>query len=672
MNLPEMLAPLRLTILIAGLLLPGALVLRAFGLPRSLAGSFAVSCALLYITAVACSITGAPVTPFVLAVPLAAVGGLAAAIRRTDRPAGSRPGCTGSVPQAPPDSRAGILGGSLSAAGALGTACVLVYLAFWIIAAYLLVANPLSGPDVGFRWSRLAEQMIRLRTLAFYPPRSAGDFLNYFWPESIPPGIASTYAWAYTCGGNTNALWTSPVVALQILSLHELIWRLARARGGPAAGVLAVALAVSCPVLNWSFLMGQETGLLAVGVCGMIWCLECAGNRSTRGWAMLAAAFATCTACTREYACAFVGVAVLAAWGGFRSRRDAIRFAAWALPLAAAWPLETWIRTGNPFYSLDLAGLFTVNPVFSVYMDEALNRYFKASPVEWRGLASDLLLWAFPAVAAIAAWPFVARRIPAPEYEPASDAPPTTAAPAPAASRGDAPGISPSPAQSPRPDPPRNLALRLFALTGAAVWLLSVPHTLGGSFYTLRVLSPVLAIAAVVSGAALATALGRPMAGAALCALLALLAADGLLKTLVLPMNIYRTPPGAWASAASHALDKFRARDATLLAQIRALPGEPSWIASDYLNLPGILDGTPVKVVPLWSPQVAWLFDPSLDSREVATRWRESGLSYLAINDNTSTLEFLEWHSHLESDAYRLQVISRVPGYLILEFAPRR
>ncbi|HXQ80658.1 MAG TPA: hypothetical protein VN775_05065 [Opitutaceae bacterium] len=666
-----MFGPLRLVILIAGLLLPGALVLRAFGLPRSLAGSFAVSCTLLYVTAVACSITGAPVTPFVLAIPLAAIGVLAAATGRRGGPAGSRLDRTGPIPPARPDSRAAIPRGTPAAGGALWTMCFLVYFAFLVIAAYLLVTNPLSGPDTGFRWSRLAEQMTRLRTLDFYPPRSAGDFLHYFWPESIPPGIASTYAWAYACAGSTNPLWTSPVVALQTLSLHELIWRLARARGGPASGALAVALAVSCPILNWSFLMGQETGLLAVGVCGMIWCFERTGGGSPWGWATLAAAFATCAACTREYACAFVAVAVLAAWGGFRSRGDAARFAALALPLASAWPLETWIRTGNPVYSLNLAGLFTVNPVFATYSDETLTRYFTSNPVEWHALAGNLLLWAFPSVAAIAAWPFVARRIPAPEFGSPSDAPPPPP-PDPAPSRGGPPGPSPSPPQPPRAAPLRNQALRLFALAGAALWLLSVPHTLGGPFYSLRVLSPVFAVAAVVSGAALASALRRPRVAAILCGLLGLLAADGLLKTLVLPMNIYRTPPGQWASAASHALDTFRARDATLLAQIKALPGEPRWIASDYLNLPAILDGTPVKAVPLWSPQVAWLFDPSLDSRQVAGRWRESGLSYIAINNSGATLEFLEWHAHLESDEYRLQVVSRIPGYVILEFAPRR
>src|SRR5687768_8242951 len=56
--------------------------------------------------------------------------------------------------------------------------------------------EPLAGPDIEFRWSFLAEQMLRLGTLDFYPPRSAGDFFSYFWVESIPPGVAALHAWA--------------------------------------------------------------------------------------------------------------------------------------------------------------------------------------------------------------------------------------------------------------------------------------------------------------------------------------------------------------------------------------------------------------------------------------------------------------------------------------------
>jgi hypothetical protein len=99
-----------------------------------------------------------------------------------------------------------------------------------------LVTQPLNGGDVDFRWSWLAEQLLQHRTLDFYPPLTAADFGKYFWIESIPPGVASLHAWAYACGGSTREVWASAGVWLQLLALHDLVWRLAFNWGGrPAA-----------------------------------------------------------------------------------------------------------------------------------------------------------------------------------------------------------------------------------------------------------------------------------------------------------------------------------------------------------------------------------------------------------------------------------------------------
>src|SRR6185436_4657850 len=92
---------------------------------------------------------------------------------------------------------------------------------------------------IEFRWSFLAEQMLRIGSLEFYPPVSAEDFLSYFWAESIPPGASALHAWAYACAGGVRSIWTMPAVVLQMASLHEILWRTAARIGGISAARFA-------------------------------------------------------------------------------------------------------------------------------------------------------------------------------------------------------------------------------------------------------------------------------------------------------------------------------------------------------------------------------------------------------------------------------------------------
>src|SRR5476651_81982 len=198
-----LLTVLRLALLLAGLIVPGSILLRVLRLPWSLAAAFVTSSAMLYAVVLLFACTGVPISLLTLAGALGvlALAGRLIPVRRTSTE----------------------LTSSFSCFTRMGWWLPL-YLAFWAIVGYRLVWQPLSGPDVYFRWSWLAEQMLQFGSLDFYPPRTGADFLRYYWAESIPPGVASLYAWAYGCGGSTNALWTSPVIALQLLSLHEVIW----------------------------------------------------------------------------------------------------------------------------------------------------------------------------------------------------------------------------------------------------------------------------------------------------------------------------------------------------------------------------------------------------------------------------------------------------------------
>lgn len=614
MHLPGVIEiPLRVLLLVAGLLVPGSMILRLLRLPWSLAAAFVISSSVLYLTVLILAWTGGPISITTLAIALGAVALITRLIPTRISPATQ-------------DS-------SFACFSKMGGWRPL-YLVFWAVVLYRLAFQPLTGPDVYFRWSYLAEQMLRFGTLDFYPPRSGPDFVRYFWAESIPPGIASLYAWAYGCGGSKHALWTSPIVALQLLSLHEIIWRLAARWGGEVVAQRAVLLAAACPLLTWSFLIGQETGLTAVSIAGLVWCLQNVHERNSRSWIVLAGCFAIAAASTREYGPVFAVAAIVAAiFMRLPGRRIAL-LAAVALPAALAWPLRVWLLTGNPVYSLDVGGLFPTNRLFiewtAVFHREIATAF--STSADWQALGRYLVLWALPAIVGLLAALLLSLR-----------------------------GL-------------REVRVPAFFIgVVVALWVASIAHTAGGIFYSLRVLSPALALLVVAGSYGLGLVARSAFANGLLSLGLALLLAESLPKTLVLPENPYRLAVSEWPHAAIQFNRSIQAADHALWPKIRNLPRLGNGkVITDNAGLARALSPKGIEVIPLWSPEIAWVFDSQLSSQDAALRWEKSDLTYVFIAKSSPTAGFLNdqacWNSPdftvipmLEDDAWQILQVNAHP-----------
>ncbi|MDI1248476.1 MAG: hypothetical protein PSV13_06295 [Lacunisphaera sp.] len=592
---------LRLALLLAGLLLPGSMILRALRLPWSLAAAFVSSTAALYVTVLVFACTGTTISLLSLAV---ALGVVSLAVRLV-------PGRRGATE----------LTSSFACFTHLGWWTPL-YAAFWAIVLYRLATQPLSGPDVYFRWSWLAEQMVQTGTLDFYPPRSGGNFVRYFWAESIPPGIASLYAWAYACAGTKHALWTSPVVALLLLSLHEIIGRVAGRWGGEIVARRAIVFAAACPLLTWSVLIGQETGLTAVAVGVLVWSLPHLRDDNGGRWAVLAGLFAVVAASAREYGPIFAVAAVVAAAAMRIPRPRVMLLALVALPLAAAWPVRVWLLTGNPFHSLDMGGLFPTNPVFTAWNDAFRGPH---TAIDWRGLLRYGVLWALPATGGLLALAaLLVRRL----HE--------------------------------------AWLVAFFTLLVAGLWYVSVGFTAGGLFYSLRVLSPALALLIVVAAYSTGLLTRHPVAAKIAAVVIALIALESLPKTLALPENPYRLPARDWLEAGARFPESVRAGEQELLAKLQPLPGHERIIA-DNASLQHAFTAGGITVLPFWSPEIAWLFDSTQPAEMVAELWRNSGLRYLVIGKTGPTPGFIRTHARWRAPYFSLRPVAETEAHLILE-----
>lgn len=611
---------LRLALLCAGLIVPGGALLRALGLPWSLGGSVLLSLVTLYVSVVAFALASVPISLGSLAPALVLVTLLARwRARRIDAaPADESPRTRSLLTD---------LGGGSGP-----------YLLFWAVILWRLATQPLTGADVDFRWSWLAEQMLRTGTLDFYPPLTAADFLRYVWVESIPPGAASAHAWAYACAGGTSERWAVAGILLQLLALHDLVGRLGFTWGGRGAARLAILLVAAMPLLSWGVIMGQETGFTALAATGL--CLGLVRWRQTGsgGWLAFAALASALGASAREYGIIFpfLGLGLLL---GLRAPRRALAmFGLIALPLALAWPLRIWTLTGNPFYSLGVGRLFPVHAFFVEWAAtiSAGSVNLLLTPAGWSTFVRYLLLFA---PAAACGWIALAIEFDSPPASVAAD----------------------------RTFSPRSF--RLIAGASVAVigliWFASIPYTGGGLFYSMRVLTPAFALGAVGAGWALSRWTGATHGGWTVT-VSAILVLATLPATLTLPLNPIHLPPREWAAAGRFFVDQSRATDAALGHHLQTLPAHDR-IVSECVSLPRSLAPSGIAVIPLWSPEVGYLFDSQLPPAEIARRWAASGLRYIVMTRSPPQLEWLARRAAWRQPFLALKPIWNSEAYVIFE-----
>jgi hypothetical protein len=600
-------------LLVAGLLAPGAALLRAWRLPFTPGTAFGVSAVSLYVVLLALQLTGLRISLLSLTAGLAAVTFAAWFARPRQVASETRAGTNAALPVR-----------RFAPFTGMG-AWTPLYLVFWCAVVLRVWGEPVSGPDVEFRWGFLAEQILRLGTLDFYPPRTADHFASYFWAESLPPGASALHLWAQACtGGVRSALM--PAVLLTLWSIHELLWRTADWIGGLTAARLTCLAAAACPLLTWSILLGQETGLTTLALVGIVWSVSQWRDTRAVGWVALTGTFALLGAATREYGLVFPVLAATALALVQASRTAWSVFAGFALA-GLIWPLRTWLLTGNPFFSLGVGDLFPVNVRFVDWISfdaDAFGRVLRTVD-GWKSVARFLGLYApFAVVGWIAVVVATGRRM-------------------------------------------RGAGFALGAvLVMLVLWAASVRYTNGGLFYSLRVASPALALGVLAAGVALTALLNVPGSRpAGVAAIIGLIVAASIPLTLALPRNPWLTPWKAWPAFAPPPPLAVGAADPTVALVLGHAGSAAVGSATVLPDSPGYqrrFQPTGMRVVPLWSPDADWLFDASLSPAEIRRRWQESGIRYLIITKWQANFDFFHTRSRWQRPPIEVQSIGETPA----------
>lgn len=498
-----------------------------------------------------------------------------------------------------------------------------------LVAGWKAVAQPLSGVDVDFRWNHLAEMMVKHGGLDFYPPTAAEDFVVYFWADGIPPLISSLYAWGYLVAGDTTRVWTAIPVLLQWLGLLALVRRLGTHWGGPEAGGWALLLAAATFLFQFAANLGQETACTALGAGVMVWGIARSSCSTSPGANWVAGLGATILALSREYgiAIAAAGFVAQAAMGLKRDRRWPDLRGWWLMLIPLGWFLRTWVRSGNPWLSLSLGGLFPVNPIFAEWISgyHAIYGESISTVAGWKEIGRVTLLTAAPAGIGFLVGAFLLWK-----------------------------------------QPGWLAAVGVGAAT-VGCWLLSVPYTAGGVFYSMRVLSPLLALGCAMGGAVLAAHLSSRRSQLTAAVGLGLVSIDASARALTTSVNPWTIPPTTWPTAGYAWQDEFWREQEKFIGQvIEVIPGR---FVGDASGLQRYFTAADRDFIPWWSPEVREMFGvPSeLDPIEAL---RSRGITHMVFHRAEFTRRFLERTGVLARLDGRIRGVMANDVFVVFELTP--
>jgi hypothetical protein len=491
-----------------------------------------------------------------------------------------------------------------------------------LIGAVLLARSaiaPSIGGDTVFRWDFLAQKLLALGKFDFYPPLTPADFRTYFFVDGIPPLVSFTNWWLYASAGRYLPSLISVFVTAQFACTLAFVYGAAAALFSRRAGVLAAAILAACPLYFNSVVLGQETGLTALSIAATIYFVVIAGVNDVPAMVSAGLAAALC-ALSREYGwIALIAGAIALLWRRQPWKQVAV-FAAVATAAAAPWYVRNWVISGNPFYSLSF-GNFAVNPIHA-----AILQHYKTllgsqvwTAATWASLLWFLLLFATHQL--LAGIPGGLTRFRRDGY------------------------------------------LMVIALLLTAVWIQSAAYTSGGLTGSTRVLSPVMVVLSITGAGFLERLMGRASWRAATVGAIVLCqiwtaAYGALIPINPLSLNITQWPRNAFLHVPPNT--EFQISD-----QLTKILPQGARVLSDSAYLHVALAAKGIEVVPVWSPEVRFIFSSSPEEAE--RQLRSLHIGSIVLYPGSLNSDYLAGASPLYASLpQRWRVLARVEDALYI------
>jgi hypothetical protein len=491
------------------------------------------------------------------------------------------------------------------------------------VAAILLARSaiaPSIGGDTIFRWDFLAQKLLALGKFDFYPPLTPADFRTYFFVDGIPPLVAFANWWLYASAGSYVPALVSLLVTAQFVCTLAFVYGAATALFSRRAGILAAAILAACPLFFNSVVLGQETGLTALSIAAAVYFIVTARHSGGNPSMVSAGLAAALCALSREYG----WIALIAGIVALLWRRQPLKqvgvFAAVATAAAAPWYVRNWVLAGNPFYSLTF-GNFSVNPIHA-----AILQHYKTllGAQAWTAATWSSLLWfllLFATLQLLAGVPGAFTRF------------------------------------------RQNGYLTVIALLLAAVWIQSAAYTSGGLSGSVRVLSPVMVLLSITAAGflerlAIRASWRKAVVAAVLLCQLWTAAYGALIPINPLALSLSQWPHNAFLRIPPNT--EFQISD-----QLTKMLPPGARVLSDSAYLHVALAAKGIEVVPVWSPEVRFIFSSSPEDSE--RRFRALNIGSIVLYPGSLNSNYLAAASPLYASLpQRWRVLARVEDALYI------
>ena len=238
----------------------------------------------------------------------------------------------------------------------------LPYFIFFFLIFVRLWKAPLLGPDVNFRWHFLAERILKMKNFSYYPPFTPEHFKIYFYPDSIPPMVSFSYFYIYCVAGNVLKSLTSILILIQLLSIFVISWYFSENLFDKETSIINQLLLLSMPFVFFFIFIGQEVGYITLSIISTIYFIYVSQKENKVSYSVVSSFATSLGILSREYGWAFVICGILTFLILKSDIKKIIFYLLGVFILSFPWYLRTWILTGNPFYSLPIK-FFYFNPI---------------------------------------------------------------------------------------------------------------------------------------------------------------------------------------------------------------------------------------------------------------------------------------------------------------------
>lgn len=456
-----------------------------------------------------------------------------------------------------------------------------------------ILTNP--GGDQAFRWYFLASRILETGSFSFYPPLTAEDYNFYFYTDSFPPIISFSYFWLYSLFGKTATFLACIPVTLQYIFILIFGFRLASLHfGSSKAGVFAILLIGSSTLLFHSIAIAQETGMTAL--CSLATVYFLAKNKPcTVSDCLLASFSASLGALSREYGGVFILFGIIVILWLKMPLKNLIFYILFCIILAGPWYIRIFALTGNPFYSNPVGQLFPVNQVHTGIFEGYREAIGLKSYMTWKVI------------------------------------PPLAAGLSIAIGISFFTGLISSAMRFKR------LGFYLiFTAVMSILWIYSMQIVPGGVFHSMRILSPVIVLNSVCGSCLiLSIANAYKRSHYIILSLMSFICMITFIQNIFVPYNPLNIKTFDGLLIAACIIPDPTNNEEEILDLVRDIP-DNSAILSENALYHAILainkdKNRGIRIVPVWSPEVKFLFDREISFGQCRQQLEKIGIRYVLI-----------------------------------------